>query len=77
MNMSYPVFNEYAECIDVLQARERLEELRVISYPHCEKRSRGKTHRSFVKRAYPSTNESKDYYTSEDFAKKLRGIVNG
>ena len=63
----------YIKAIDVVRSREKLDEVKVSSYPHMDKGGREKTHREWHKRAVPDLYENKrNTVTLEDVARMAK-----
>lgn len=72
--MPYRDAVRYWKAITVLDARERLVEITVSTYPHSKQNSRNKVHKELEKRAYPR--HLKQELDFEEAAKRL-GNLNG
>lgn len=67
----------YWEAIEVLEARETLLGMRLVSYPHLKKSSAQKFERTVQKAAFPRLDEAAEVVTTGDMGQALARLVNG
>jgi len=52
-HMELDEFNKMVSAMDRIKAKECLEMIQVISYPHTDNKNQNKIHKDFYKKAYP------------------------